>query len=46
MPQEAHLVILSDLADKVCESFVDVDALFGGRFDKFAAKVFCEVTAL
>ena len=46
MPQEAYLVILSDLADKVYESFIDVDVLFGRRFDKFAAKAFCEVTTL
>jgi len=46
MPQKAHLVILSDLADHVYESFIDVNALFGGRFDKSAAKLFCEVKTL
>ena len=46
MPQEAHLFILSDLADKLYESFIDVDAQFGGRFDKFAAELSCKVTTL
>lgn len=46
MQKEAHLVILSDLADKVREGFIDVDALFGGCFDEFTAKVFGEVATL
>ena len=38
--------ILSDLADEVYESFIDVDAQFGERLDKFAAELFCKVTTL
>ena len=46
MPQEAHLFILSDLADKLYESFIDVDAQFGGRFDEFAAELSCKIKTL
>lgn len=40
------LVVLSDLADEVRESLVDVDALLGRRFNEFATKVFCKISAL
>ena len=40
------LVVLADLADKVGERLVDVDALLGRRLDELAAEVLREVTAL
>ena len=40
------LVVLANLADKVGECFVDVDALLGGRLDEAAAEVLCEIAAL
>lgn len=40
------LVVLSYLANKVAECFVDVDALLSRCLDELASKVLCKVTAL
>jgi len=40
------LVISADFPDKVSESLINIDSLFGGSFDELASKVLGEVTAL
>jgi hypothetical protein len=42
----ADFVVLPDLTNEVTESLVNVDALFCRCLDKFARKMFGEVTAL
>lgn len=46
MRLDIYLVVLSDLSNKVAESFVHVDSLFSRRLNELATKVLGQITTL